>query len=408
MVLSLVCGFTTKALSTDWISEDLQYVVYDESNGCMILSAAPVYYATINTSWTALKTDNDAITTPYNGTGKYFYVPAQQVDAGLYFPEAYYLDPVYSEEGQIAQYHVYTASHYIGQNGTYAVIIANTDQTPIGKSGTLCANHNITGWTGTINDLPEDIGFDKESLSSVGQQAIIIKQTIDSAVTDYEQGNITITELKTTIIQQSAQLDTLSPSGIADLIAVNNAQNSIQIAQEQVTQATLNISDSLADKIEDARNDIYFAWYQYFNEFPAKVDSDIAIDSINSALAPLMQMVGNGTVKSQADLEAINSIINYGQSCISSIQNNKDIDATVAESAQEGEEREKEYLNDLTAETTTTIEQLSPSRNLTGEQISVTTEILQGVWENPIVKKIIPLAACFLVICVALGIKYRL
>ena len=86
----------------------------------------------------------------------------------------------------------------------------------------------------------------------------------------------------------------------------------------------------------------------------------------------------------------------------------RDIKTDISNNAQQSDQEELDYLTSLTSETTKTISQLSPSENFTTEQVSTTTEIIDGIWENPIIKKIIPVAACFMVICVALGIRYRL
>lgn len=86
----------------------------------------------------------------------------------------------------------------------------------------------------------------------------------------------------------------------------------------------------------------------------------------------------------------------------------RDIKQNISKDAQTSDQSEIDYLNTLINETTKQISELSPSDNFTQEQISTASEIVTGVWENPIIKKIIPLAACFMVICVALGIRYKL
>lgn len=86
----------------------------------------------------------------------------------------------------------------------------------------------------------------------------------------------------------------------------------------------------------------------------------------------------------------------------------RDIGNETSANAQISDQEEIDYLNTLIAETTEKISDLSPSEDFTPEQISTTTEIIEGIWENPIISKIIPLAACFMVICVALGIRYKL
>lgn len=86
----------------------------------------------------------------------------------------------------------------------------------------------------------------------------------------------------------------------------------------------------------------------------------------------------------------------------------RDIKQNISKEAQTSDQSEIDYLQTLTSETSKQISELSPSDNFTQEQISTASEIVTGVWENPIIKKIIPLAACFMVICVALGIRYKL
>lgn len=86
----------------------------------------------------------------------------------------------------------------------------------------------------------------------------------------------------------------------------------------------------------------------------------------------------------------------------------RDIQSDVAQKVQTSDQAEIDYLESLISETEASISDLSPSQNFTAEQISTASEIVEGIWENPIVKKIIPVAACFMVICVALGVKYRL
>lgn len=88
--------------------------------------------------------------------------------------------------------------------------------------------------------------------------------------------------------------------------------------------------------------------------------------------------------------------------------NERDIDSSVSTKVQQSDQEEIDYLESLIAETEKTISELSPSKEFTSEQISTASEIVEGVWENPIIKKIIPVAACFMVVCVVLGVKYRL
>lgn len=88
--------------------------------------------------------------------------------------------------------------------------------------------------------------------------------------------------------------------------------------------------------------------------------------------------------------------------------NERDIDESVSQEIQNSDQAEIDYLNELIAETEKSISELSPSQDFTQQQIQTASEIVEGIWENPIIKKLIPLAACFMVVCVVLGVKYKL
>lgn len=116
------------------------------------------------------------------------------------------------------------------------------------------------------------------------------------------------------------------------------------------------------------------------------------------------------------DAVNVTNALTYGQAVNDSLLQDKeeafwetrDIKENISDEAQTSDQQEIDYLQTLMSETTKQISELSPSDNFTQEQISTANEIVTGVWENPIIKKIIPLAACFMVICVALGIRYKL
>lgn len=116
------------------------------------------------------------------------------------------------------------------------------------------------------------------------------------------------------------------------------------------------------------------------------------------------------------DAVNVTNALTYGQTVNDTLLQDKeeafwetrDIKENISNEAQTSDQQEIDYLNTIINETTKQISELSPSDNFTQEQISTASEIVTGVWENPIIKKIIPLAACFMVICVALGIRYKL
>lgn len=140
----------------------------------------------------------------------------------------------------------------------------------------------------------------------------------------------------------------------------------------------------------------------------AKEQVDTQMDAISDA--------ANTPTATLKDAVNVTNALTYGQTVNDTLLQDqeeafwetRDIGNETSANAQQSDQEEIDYLDSLIAETTEKISDLSPSENFTPEQISTTTEIIEGIWENPIIKKLIPVAACFMVICVALGIRYRL
>lgn len=209
----------------------LDYMIYDPDSGIILLGTSPIKYKSMNatTSWTTLGSDNTQVTSLSIGSSvNYWYMDGYRVSDGWLLPEGYLLEPVVSPEGNIAEYNIYRMAQYYSSTYGYISIIANDTWINIGSSGTLAANHTINGWTGTITDIPENISIKaNEAITAVGTEANQIKITVDTAVSDYQNGSITLDDLQSTIESKSTQLDSLQGNSIADLVAINNAQNSI-------------------------------------------------------------------------------------------------------------------------------------------------------------------------------------
>ena len=155
------------------------------------------------------------------------------------------------------------------------------------------------------------------------------------------------------------------------------------------------------------------------NVYNTYISGGITLDEaklqVNNNIDNLSQLAQSPTATLK-DAINVNNALTYGQTVNDTLLQaqeeafweTRDIETHISNNAQQSDKEEIDYLSSLISETTQPISELSPSVNFTVEQVSTTTDIIDGIWENPIIKKIIPVAACFMVICVALGIRYRL
>lgn len=155
------------------------------------------------------------------------------------------------------------------------------------------------------------------------------------------------------------------------------------------------------------------------NVYNSYVEGDITYQEAKTEVQLQLEIISeaasqpNATVK---DAVNANNAITYGQAVNDvllqeqeeAFWETRDINSEVSNKVQQSDQEEIDYLNSLIAETEMSISDMSPSKTLTEEQIQTSTEIINGIWENPIIKKIIPVAACFMVVCVCLGIRYKL
>lgn len=243
-------------------------------------------------------------------------------------------------------------------------------------------------------------------MTEVGNEANQVQNTVDTAVSDYQNGTITLDELQTTIKDKSTQLDNLQGNTIPDLIAINNAQNSIEIAQNTVTQEILNNTlyngaglnaelyrlkkeaDSISDKYRKGT-----------------LPQDTANEQLQVILSKINEL-SNTTEQSIANRLAITESLTYVQNIQQSIYSNSDLDEGVSSEAQTENEEEKEYIQDLITNHGEDVSTLDDGidRNSASEIQS----ILSYFWELTFIKDVLPVVAILMVISVALGVRYKL
>lgn len=202
-----------------------------------------------------------------------------------------------------------------------------------------------------------------------------------------------------------------TPSGYSGTIGTlpeNIGGEPVEDIIDRVLNSTTNVSNQANTYVTNITN-----VYNLYNS--GGITLEEAKEEVNQNLDNLKDIAQTPTATLK-DAVNITNALTYGQTVNDTLLQEqeekfwetRDIGDETSANAQISDQEEIDYLNSLIAETTEKISDLSPSDDFTPEQIATTTEIVEGIWENPIIKKIIPLAACFMVICVALGIRYRL
>lgn len=227
-----------------------------------------------------------------------------------------------------------------------------------------------------------------------------IQVNISNSYTSYQNGGITQAEMQQAIDSAISQLNTLnSNSGntLSDLIAVQNALTYAQTVQDELL---LRPSTTIITNVQNVLQNVTTLVHQYQN---GTVPQGQAMQQLRAYVYSLSQLLaGNPSV---SDVEVINTGINTVNNFIEVISNSAELDKDVSDKSQQSDSEELEYLQSL--ETTSTISDLSPSQQMQS-QASGVQPLLSVVWDNELIKIVLPLAAGFLVISVALGRKFKL
>lgn len=273
------------------------------------------------------------------------------------------------------------------------------------------AEINILGsYSEDLNSLPHGITEAEvriiidEQLNTSTESGQTAQTIINNTTTQYNlylSGDI---DSKTMLENVDENIDTLSdltPSTLLDAMQINNGLTYNQTIQDQLLNTT---SGNVQTMINGYQNTINNAINNYQNGTTSQQDT---VNVINQTITNLNNLIINGTAKTTADINAVNAAINSANANLDSVTGYKDLSQEVSEKVQQSDQEELDYLDELEAETTSTIEQLAPSQNFTGGQTGDAQEVLDLVWENEFVKRLLPMCAGFMVVCVVLGIRYK-
>lgn len=436
VALLLVSVFTT-GIEAASINE-YPYILYDDGTGTIIISDTELQYGQIGESgWnpvtvqigTWVNTPIDDTGGPNNNDNNDYYWGTSGKRAKGYTLIPQMVDGVIVYDVNYNWYGIISSSGYVSKS----IFIIEPQYTF--PTGNLYGNYSPSGYSGTVGTLPDNIAGktveeiieEQTAITTIGEQAQLLQDQSIIALNDYNAGNITIEELNIVLanIDQNLQvLNETAGASIGDLIVINNA-----ITQNQTIQQISN-KDEIINKLESENTELknelkdhltvnttlrtyistelsnadryYTSWNQNYAE------QSVAVNNIKMTISTLKSYITNSSYQSAADQQAINNAIDYCNNLIDSIYKSNDLKKTVSKEAQTSIAEENEYFNELLSETSSSIADMSPSNDITSEEMNVAMEIVNGVWENPIIKKLLPLTCCFLVICVALGIKYRL
>lgn len=253
-----------------------------------------------------------------------------------------------------------------------------------------------------FDDIQDAINSALNATTSVTTQAITINNNINNTYNTYKTGGITQEEFNATMDDYRKQLESLandSGATLADQMAVNNALTNLDIT---INQQVNNVSPDLLTKINTWKTNLYNIYSDYKTK---EITQSQAMTQIRVELNAIMAQASNGNYTSTADQEAINSIVNLGNAYIDSISNYSDLDKDVAESANASMESEIQFVDSLLAETTQSLEQLTPK--LESEESTKALSWIGMIWENEFFKQVLPWCAIAMLVCLVLGVRYR-
>lgn len=253
-----------------------------------------------------------------------------------------------------------------------------------------------------FDDIQDAINAALNATTSVTMQAVTINNNINNTYNTYQSGGITQLEFNAAMDDYRTQLEALSnDSGatLADKMAVNNALTNLDIT---LNQQVNNVSPDLLSRIDDWRTNLQNIYTDYRNK---ELTQSRSLALIRQQLNNMMVQASNGNYTSIADQQAINATVNLANAYIDTISNYSDLDATVSESANASMESEMQFVDSLLAETTQSLEQLTPK--LDSEESTKALSWIGMIWENEFFKQVLPWCAIAMLVCLVLGVRYR-
>lgn len=262
---------------------------------------------------------------------------------------------------------------------------------------------------GNIQDI---INESLNSTTETTTTANSLQNGLAQDYTSYQNGDISSQGLQVSIdntVENLNNLNNTNTNTLADLVAIQNGLTYAQTVQDKVIadeiidtqKVSSSVSQNISGYITQANNG--------FSEYSSgtKTQSE-TITLLQQQIINLNNMITNGQAVSSADISAVNSAVNTVNGIINNVGSYSDMDKSVSESVQQSDQEDIDYLNQLVGETTSQIQDMSAEQQFQTQQKTESQNVLLSIWDLEILKRLVPICSVFMVICVALGIKYRL
>lgn len=269
---------------------------------------------------------------------------------------------------------------------------------------------NVIGEDLTEEKILEIVNSSINATTNTYNEATSIYNTITNNYTLYKEGKLDKETLQANLNQAINQLNELnnnSGNTLADLMAINNALTYAQTIQQELL---LKTSTSVTTSVQTILTAVSNLVQQYQNRTVTQAQ---AMQELRGYAYQLAQLL-NGDI-SISDVEVINTATNVVNNFIEIISNNSELKKEVSELSQQSDKDELDFIESI--ETEKSIEDLAPSKIYLQGQTATTdnndggetiTDLFQAVWNNALVKILIPIFAGFSIVAVVLGRKYKL
>lgn len=268
---------------------------------------------------------------------------------------------------------------------------------------------NVIGEGLTEEKILEIVNSSINATTNTYNEATSIYNTITNNYTLYKEGKLDKETLQATLTQAINQLNELNNNTgntLADLMAINNALTYAQtIQQELLLKPSTSVTTSVQTILQAVSNLVQ--QYQ-----AGTVTQAQAMQELRGYAYQLAQLIQSDTTIS--DIEVINTGTNVVNNFIEIISNNSELNKDVSDRSQLSDKDELDFIESI--ETDKSVDDLAPSKIYLQGQVSTTDsaggetvqDLFNAVWNNSLVKILVPIFAGFSVIAVVLGRKYKL
>lgn len=293
----------------------------------------------------------------------------------------------------------------------YNVTVSSKQKSITGAKSYKVGSINIEGSL-SEQDINNLINESLNSTTQTTNQAQNAQASLATDYQNYENGNISPQTLQVSVNNTVDTLNTLnnkSGNTLADLIAVNNGLTYAQTVQDKINADEIISTQTVTSTVQLNINGYINQANTAYNDFTSgnKTQSE-AIEVIQQQIINLNNIITSGQAQTAADVAAVNAAINTVQNTSNSVHNYAELDKTVSDKSQQSDTEELNYIDGLQSETTSSLEDLSISKTINNSDTNEAKNIFTIVWENKAVQMFLPIAACFMIISIVLGAKYKL